>query len=69
MHPFTRITPDPDQFATMAGLGQKCASLYVDIDACLPDSTYKTEALKHLELVGMFANKGITHGDSKRNNR
>ena len=46
----------------MAGLGQKFASLYEDLVASLPESVYKTEALKTLELVGMLANKGITHG-------
>jgi hypothetical protein len=52
----------------MTGLGHKCASLYEDIRASVPDSLYKTEALKHLELVGMLANKGVTHGDPERNN-
>ena len=62
MHPFDRVNPTPDQAATMAGLGKAFASLYEDLCANLPDSTYKTEALKHLEFVGMLTNKAITHG-------
>ena len=62
MHPFIRKTPTPEQAATMAAIGKDCASLYEDISAAVPDSLYKTEALKHLEIVGMMVNKGITHG-------
>ena len=62
MHPFYRVTPSMDQTAAMAGIGQKCASLYADLCAVLPDSRYKTEALMQLEIVGMLASKGITHG-------
>lgn len=46
----------------MVGIGKTLASAYEDIDAGVPDSTYKTEALKYLEIVGMLASKGITHG-------
>lgn len=60
-NPFLRVTPTDDQAATMAGLGKKLASLYEDIDACLPTSHYKADALKTLELVGMLTNKGVTH--------
>lgn len=63
MNPFARILPTEDQTAVMAGLNTKCASLYEDISACVPDSEHKTEALKHLVIVGMLANKGITHSE------
>lgn len=62
MNPFSRVTPDPDQTAMMAGLSRKLASVYEDISACVPDCDYKTEALKALTAAGMWANKGITHG-------
>lgn len=67
MHnPFDRVTPNPDQNAMMAAISQKCASLYADIRACVPDSRYKDEALLQLEMVGMLASKGITHGIPKK---
>lgn len=62
MTPFRRVLPTQDQTATMAGLNAKFASLYLDIEANLPDSPYKTEALMKLEIAGMLATKGITHG-------
>lgn len=61
MHPFTRVTPTIDQQATMAGLGKAFASLYEDIVANLPESPYRAEALKYLEMASMFSSKGITH--------
>lgn len=64
MTPFTRVTPTPDQTAVMAGLSIKAHSLYADIEACVPDGEYKTEALKALTAAGMWANKGITHGST-----
>jgi hypothetical protein len=64
MSPFQRVTPTPEQHATMVALAKKAESLYEDISAVVPDSHYKTEALRHLELVAMMANKGITHGEA-----
>lgn len=61
-NPFARVTPTQDQAARMAGLNRAFASLYEDISACVPESHYKTEALKQIEVAGMLATKGITHG-------
>lgn len=65
MSPFKRVTPTPEQHATMVALAKQAESLYENINATVPDSHYKTEALRHLELVAMMANKGITHGQSQ----
>lgn len=62
-HPFEYQAPDGEQIRKIADVRDMCKALYHHLIDILPPSVERSEAIRRLEEVSMWANKGIVMYD------